>query len=260
LHGVFAGWAGSPVRKHERSDVCCTRFVPDGTIIFRSFSNPDGLNPEGLERVYTVRPDGTDLKTTPLPVVEAGSHIDPNFQITGDQVTTIRLDLPGGISEIALVDGGNLLQLTNFGRPDTFRGTVDVDGQRVFFLASADPFGTNPTENCQIFSIDRLGSDLRQLTDFAQGGRSTLKCDGFGGPPPGCLSRLPNQDPMTRAILFASSCDPFGTNPNGEQIFAMNTDGTGLRQLTDTRGFTTAADGTVDVELTGPFASTAVRR
>jgi hypothetical protein len=40
----------------------------------------------------------------------------------------------------------------------------------------------------------------------------------------------------------------------------MNPDGTNLHQLTNTRGFTTEADGTVDVELPGPFASTAQRR
>ena len=53
---------------------------------------------------------------------------------------------------------------------------------------------------------------------------------------------------------------PFGTNPNGAQIFAIDPDGTNLRQITDTRGFTTQADGTVHVENTGPFASTAERQ
>jgi hypothetical protein len=74
------------------------------------------------------------------------------------------------------------------------------------------------------------------------------------------MIRNPRQDPITRAIVFNSSCDPFGSNPNGEQVFAMYPDGTGLQPLTDTSGFTTEADGTVDVELPGPFASTAVRR
>jgi hypothetical protein len=69
-----------------------------------------------------------------------------------------------------------------------------------------------------------------------------------------------DRDPVTRANVFASSCDPFPTNRNGEQIFAMNPDGTNLRQLTDVRGFTSEPDGSVDVELPGPFASTAERR
>jgi len=242
-------------------DIESVRFLPDGRIVFgTNFTNPDGLHPQG--GVFTIKPDGTDLTAIPDPVALAGSHIDPRFEITGDEVTSFALALPGGTSqEIFLSDHGDLLELTNFGRGDTGRGTVDIDGQRVFFVASADPFKTNSTENCQIFSIDRLGTDLRQLTDFSQGGHSALGCFGSnGGPPPGCISREPRQDPATRAIVFSSSCDPVGMNQNGEQIFAMNPDGTGLQQLTDTSGFTTEADGTVDVELPGPFASTAVRR
>ena len=34
----------------------------------------------------------------------------------------------------------------------------------------------------------------------------------------------------------------------------MRPDGTGLRQLTNARGMTTDPDGTVHVELPGPFA------
>ena len=245
-------------------DVTVVRFLPDGTIIFTPRANLDGLHPSGA--VYTVRPDGTDLKLVPIPVVLPGSSIDlSTFQITGDKPTAININLSDGIPEVFLVDRGNLLQLTNFHRFDTLRGTTDVDGQRVFFLASADPFDSNPSANCQIFSISTLGTDLQELTDFSQGEHSALACtdasgEQTGGPPPGCIIEAPRQDPVTGVLVFPSSCDPFGTNPNGEQIFAMYRDGTGLQQLTDTRRFTTEADGTVDVELPGPFASTAVRR
>jgi hypothetical protein len=44
----------------------------------------------------------------------------------------------------------------------------------------------------------------------------------------------------------AGGCwDAFGTNPLGHQIFAMRQDGTGLRQLTATRGFVEEAGGGV---------------
>jgi len=69
-----------------------------------------------------------------------------------------------------------------------------------------------------------------------------------------------NQDTVTGSIVFASTCNPFGTNPHGGQIFAMRPDGSGLRQLTDARGFAVAADGTVTVELPGPVAYSAVSR
>jgi hypothetical protein len=55
-------------------------------------------------------------------------------------------------------------------------------------------------------------------------------------------------------VVFLSSCDPLGTNPFGEQIFAVRSDGSGLRQLTAMRGMEVDADGTVRVELPGPFA------
>ena len=64
----------------------------------------------------------------------------------------------------------------------------------------------------------------------------------------------PSVDRATHTVVFSSSCDPFGTNPYGEQIYAMRPDGSGLRQLTSARGMTTDPDGTLHVELAGPFA------
>jgi len=61
------------------------------------------------------------------------------------------------------------------------------------------------------------------------------------------------RDRDTGAIVFESSCDPFGTNPYGDQLFTMRPDGAGLRVLTDMRGFAVEADGSVTVELVGPF-------
>lgn len=58
----------------------------------------------------------------------------------------------------------------------------------------------------------------------------------------------------TDTIGFYSSCDPFGTNPNGGQLFAMRSDGSGLRQLTATHGTRVLPDGNLTVQLPGPFA------
>jgi hypothetical protein len=51
---------------------------------------------------------------------------------------------------------------------DTSRVFLARDGRHAFFRASADPFGTNPSENCQLFSVDTLGAHLRQLTTFQE--------------------------------------------------------------------------------------------
>src|SRR5262249_49082495 len=53
---------------------------------------------------------------------------------------------------------------------------------------------------------------------------------------------------------FGSTCDPFGANAYGEQIFALRPDGSGLRQLTSTRGLVRGASGIVETELPGPVA------
>jgi hypothetical protein len=159
------------------------------------------------------------------------------------------------ITELFVLEGRNLLQLTNYGRWDTGGEFLSTDGQRVFFHSSADPLRTNPTGNCQLFSIDTLGGHLRQVTRFTQGGPSANGC--FFGATPGCDVRSASQDPVTGAIVFYSSCNPFGTNPDGAQLFAMRADGRGLRQLTRTRGLVPEPDGSVMVQIPGPFAYSA---
>ena len=62
---------------------------------------------------------------------------------------------------------------------------------------------------------------------------------------------------MTNAVAFDSSCDPLQADPPGEQVFDMRPDGSGLRQLTDAAGSTTNPDGSIRVELSGPFAYSA---
>ncbi len=234
------------------------RFLPDGKIIVGTYTNPKGLNPDEAFRVAIVDPKDGTLTFLP-PLVGKSGILIPDFAITGERPTSFGA-LLGSSREMFLLDHENVLQLTNFGRLDTLSGTQSADGERTFFRASVNPFGNNPFENCQIFSIDRLGSNLRQLTTFTQGGHSPIGCSIGGLGPPGCSIQALFQDPATQALLFESSCDPFHTNPAGAQIFAMNPDGTNLRQLTHTRGFTPEADGTVEVELPGPHASTAVRQ
>lgn len=245
--------------------VCCPRFVDNETIAFRRDSISPGLPPEG--GVFTVRTDGTDLSAVPLPVVLPGSRIEPNFVITGDQPAAATYFLEGAavnphdgfgaIREVFLVDGTNLLQLTNFRRIDAQQVLLGVDRQEVFFTASANPLGTNPAENCQLFSVDVSGAQLRQLTHFSEGQHSAKGCifGATGGRKPlGCLLANIFQDPVTQTLAFVSSCDPFGSNPYGVQVFSVRPDGTGLRQLTNQREVMTDAGGTFTAEFIPLFA------
>ena len=99
---------------------------------------------------------------------------------------------------------------------------------------------------------------MRQLTHFdVDDVEHTSGCSSVSSPDCGCTVRGPYQDPWTEALIFYSTCDPFGTNPYGGEIFAMRPDGTGLRQLTETQGFVddpVSNDGSFVVELPGPYA------
>jgi hypothetical protein len=159
------------------------------------------------------------------------------------------------IKEIFYRAGATLIQLTSFRRWDT-----EVMGARnggVIFHASGDRLGTNPFENCQLFRVSILGENLRQLTRFGTGERSLEGCDNFGETPGCSIQPLAKAwfDIRSRSLPFYSDCDPFGTNPDGSQVFAIDYDGRRLRQLTHTAGARTGPDGALEVEIPGPVAA-----
>jgi hypothetical protein len=70
--------------------------------------------------------------------------------------------------------------------------------------------------------------------------------------------RVAFQDPVTKAVVFDSTCDPLAANPaGGSQLFALRPDGSGFRQLTDAAAFTENPDGSIRAGLVGPFAYSA---
>jgi cysteine-rich repeat protein len=238
---------------HHSGNICCQSFLNNETVIFFDIQRSavmvkvDGEHPE--KRLPVIMLSGGGSVVSQFEVT--GAHPFPYFVYFGD-----RPSVNGGIgvSELFLLDGKNPRQLTNFGRNDTDRfGGVVVRG-RVLFPASAN-LGENPHEICQLFSIDTLGTHVRQVTHLPSDGRvPNLGCLADIVVPGAChISRL-FRDPITGTVLFTSSCDPVGANPFGDQLFGMRLDGTGLRQLTNARGMTTDPDGTIHVELPGPVA------
>ncbi len=235
---------------------CCPRFVDNRTIAF--YYGP------GL--FYTVRTDASGLNAPPGTLAIPGARIVPRFEVTGGGGAVAAVYLPdrhpiddygiGPVVELFLTEGKRVLQLTNFDRDDTLGY---LSGRRVLLAASADPFGTNPRQNCQLFSMNTLGSGLRQLTHFQDDGRPSGGCDRFLPGKACSIDRFP-QDLRTHTIVFGSSCDPVGLNPYGYQVFAMRPDGSGIRQLTNARGKTVEADGTVRVEAPGSFDLSLGRR
>jgi hypothetical protein len=239
------------------------RFVRDDTILFVSSSNPEGLNPEAAYDFFTVNTDGSNIREVGTPIASAGSQVDPKkFVIAGGGTNLMNMafvDVDGSsflFQEVFILDGKRLLQLTSFRRPDTGRRFLTTDRRRVFFVSTADPLGTNPSGNCQLFSVSTLGTHMRQITALGNGEHSVHRCGDFDSPP-GCAIQNAYQDPVTREVVFYSNCDPFDTKTFGGQIFAMRPDGTRLRQLTATRGRVFEAGGAVSVELAGPIAYSA---
>jgi hypothetical protein len=240
---------------------CCGRFLDAETIAFTSYVNPNGLNPQGDFRAFTIHRDGTDLRVVAAPIAVPGGALVPVFGVGGpgphSEVLSLRMPYPAHpipifpAQEVFLREGTNVTQLTNFGLADTVGLFLSVDRRRVIFSASADPLRTNSKKNCQLFSVDTVGAHFRQLTHFDSGEPAVASC--VLGPPPGCGIPAVVRDRQTGTIVFTSSCDPFGTNPFGTQLFAMRPDGSGLRALTDARGLVVEADRSVTVELVGPF-------
>src|SRR4029450_4092410 len=75
---------------------------------------------------------------------------------------------PFPLTEAFFQDGKDLVHLPNFRRTDTFTGFLNPTRTRAFFMASADPFGTNPLESCQLFSVDTFGGGGRHVTHIEQ--------------------------------------------------------------------------------------------
>lgn len=97
-----------------------------------------------------------------------------------------------------------------------------------------------------------MGSHLRQLTFFRMVDRDVNGCGATAESRECGIGGLSAQDPRTGTLVYGSTCDPLGTNANGEQIFALRQGGSGLRQLTSTGGLVRDPSGIVEIELPGP--------
>jgi len=237
-------------------------FADATTVAFYTLDNP-ATSSQPRQRAYSVSVDGERFRELPSVTLPNGEVI-PQFGLAG------RRPVVGGVfvdgtpenpmppvdkpRELFVAFGENVLQLTRFNRVDVgnLGAVVSRDGRRAYFSASADPFGCNPTHDCQLFSIDTLGGHLRQLTRFRDSQPSEDGC--FITPLPGCPVAVFAQDRATGSLIMNSSCDPLGTNPAGEQLFVMRPDGSGLRQITHARGVVVDTPDVFEVELPGPSA------
>lgn len=181
------------VRTGARKQV--TRFgaasQDEGTLVEGVFLGDGTISGFSGGSAFTVKSDGSGFRAFDPPTPIPGSKVVPNFQRAGQIRQAQVLALPtkttvpfaGDVREIFVSDGGNVLQLTSFGRADTVAVATLPGDERVVLAASADPFGRNPLNVCQLFSIDRFGGNLRQLTAFGSGEVSPVGCFKATAPP-----------------------------------------------------------------------------
>ena len=103
---------------------------------------------------------------------------------------------------------------------DFFEPSVSDDGQRLVFVSRGDLTGANPDRSQELFAMNGDGSDLVQLTEATALQEGRLGHYAVAG--------------VGNRVVFVSSVDYLGANRDHDyQVFLVNTDGTGLRQLTD---------------------------
>lgn len=126
------------------------------------------------------------------------------------------------------VNGSGLTQLTSsVGGIGVIEPQISWSGQKIVFASDRDLIsGGNADGNYEIFTINVDGTGLTQLTNTT-GGRFIYGFQGNTGP---CF------DPKGVKIVFSSDRDliPGGNSDGNNDLFMMNTDGSGLAQLTAT--------------------------
>lgn len=194
----------------------------DGSkIVFTSEADYVGTNLDGNQDVYIMNSDGTGmLQLSP----EDPGHVSQAPSITGDGATVAFISSadpfgtnPTNKLQIFTIsaNGTGLTQLTSFST-SVSRLHMSSDGSKIAFMSSADPLGTNVDASDEIYVINSDGTGLKQLTN------STLDSDG------------PRISGDGSIIIFSSNADlDPGKNPGGIQLFKINSDGTGLQQLTN---------------------------
>src|SRR5262249_48418440 len=118
--------------------------------------------------------------------------------------------------------GGTVRQLTSTPAfPKPLRPAISPDGSVVVFPSGGNPAGTNPSGVAQIYQCNADGSGLAQVTHFTLSSQVTD-------------ARIAGDD---STIVFSSSSNILGTNSDSSlEIFAIQANGTNLRQLTNGSG------------------------
>jgi len=193
------------------------------TTVFVSSADPTGGNPDGSSEVFRVNVDGTGLAQ--LTAGATSTSVGSAVVAAGGAVVVYDADADpiGGNADasrelFAVAIGGGLpVQLTS-GPLDTVSrgGRVDASGTWVVFESNADLDGGNPDLGFEVWRVRTDGTGLERLTGD-----------------PVFESRGPDIAATGDRVVYSSSGDPLGTNPEGNaELFALDLSSRTIVQLT----------------------------
>jgi hypothetical protein len=140
-------------------------------------------------------------------------------------------------------DGTGLSQVTNYAA--TYNGdeapTISDDGLRITFTSNADPLGTNPEGNNEVFTVNADGTGLTQVT--VTGGGNAF------------MSVITNDGSLISFTM--SGADLTGQNPDlGSEVYVANFDGSGIVQVSNlaSGGATGSISGDGSIVIWSPTA------
>ena len=191
------------------------------TVVFVSDQDITGDNPTGTLNLFAAATDGSGV--TQVTSLTSGSIANPGISGNGTLlVFTSSEDLTGGnpmndtqIFSIAL-DGSNLTQLTT---GTTAAESVDIsdNGNKLIWVDTSDPFGTNGDGSREIFAMNIDGTNHMQLT-MSDGDSMTPRISDNGA----------------YAVFVSAAEFSAGSNADGMlEVYTVATDGTGMTRITD---------------------------
>ncbi|MCH7780464.1 MAG: PD40 domain-containing protein, partial [Acidobacteria bacterium] len=189
----------------------------DGTkIAFASREDVTGqAEPCNLPQIFRINADGTGLMPllTPVACISFGDYPE----IAGDGSFVLFQDINADLSTVPY-DGGAVTQIVSDGSTLRKNPHLSENGQWVAYHSPSDFDGLNPGGQIQVFRARTDGTLIERLTAD-----------------PGFISWHPDIDANGSRVVYVSSADPLGTNPdhNGE-IFLFDASTAATQQLTVT--------------------------
>jgi Tol biopolymer transport system component len=179
------------------------------SIVFESWV----LTPLNNPRVYALRENGTELfqlaELTARPVLGKTSNLAVLQGPSAGALLKVLADTPGATQ--FTTDGSNLPKYQR----------LDYDADWVVYNSNANPLGTNADGSIEIFRVRTDGSGLQQLTSAPSSASG--------------ISTTPDISADGNRVVFASTTNPVGLNPDGnEEIFLLDVPTNTTQQLTVT--------------------------